>query len=204
MEIDRVQTGQTLGSELAHALVQAQVEYESIDRTKSGYNYKYAPLEVVRRAVLPTLHKHGLAVMQYPVSDDDRVGVTTYLVHQSGEYVQETFMTRLPKTDPQSVGAAITYYRRYSLLACLGLAPEDEDTDASEFTANVSPSPSGDSEVDPAEYVVSFGKFKGRKLRDIDDAELNNWTEWLQGNGKLNGPAKEAVAAVALYRQDHR
>lgn len=192
----------TSHSNLYAALVRAQKDFKRIDRNKSGYNYKYAPLDVVRNAVVPTLTKHGLTVIQFPISDEDKIGVETTLAHESGQSVSRTFTTRLAKLDPQSVGSAITYYRRYALLACLGLAPEDEDNDASDHVHTQPRAHEASSEVDPADYIMPIGKFKGEKLGSLDLDALTSWAKFMMSKGDLNGPAKEALATIKLYLQD--
>lgn len=193
---------------LFKAMVKAQADFDKIDRTRSGYNYKYAPLDVVRNAVVPTLKKHGLTVIQFPINGDDHigdtttVGVETILAHESGESISRTFTTRLLKQDPQSVGSAITYYRRYALLACLGLAPEDEDNDASDHAHTQQRAHEASREVDPADYIMPIGKFKGEKLGSLDLDALTSWAKFMMNKGDLNGPAKEALATIKLYLQD--
>lgn len=125
-------------SELEAALVAAQLELQNPPKTstakvptKSGgsYSYTYAPLPEILDAVRPILQKHGLAISQDVVGEGGYVGVITRLIHQSGEdLIAGPVM--LPATDPQQAGAVITYLRRYSLCAVLGIAA-DEDDDAS-------------------------------------------------------------------------
>ena len=183
-------------TELYKALASAQAEFDTVDRTTKGYNYKYAPLDVVRAAVLPTLHKHGLVVVQFPINDDERIGVETILAHNSGQSISRKFVTPLSKKDPQSVGSALTYYRRYSLLACLGLAPVDEDDDADTHSTR------REAEENPGAYIMNFGKYKGLRLYQIDSSDLFSWSQWMVKNGKTQGAAKEVLAAVDNYLAD--
>jgi len=206
MSTVQAQTSQQTTS-LFKAMVKAQADFDKIDRTRSGYNYKYAPLDVVRNAVVPTLKKHGLTVIQFPINgqemgEERAVGVETILAHESGESISRTFTTKLLKQDPQSVGSAITYYRRYALLACLGLAPEDEDNDASDHVHTQARAHEASSEVDPADYVMPIGKFKGEKLGDVDLDDLTSWAKFMLSKKDINGPAKEALATIKLYLQD--
>lgn len=57
---------------------------------------------------------------------------TTIYHVESGEYIQETMMMRVAKDDPQGIGSAITYYRRYMLVSMLGLIVQGDDNDASD------------------------------------------------------------------------
>lgn len=98
--------------------------------TKAGgqYSYDYADLSDVLAHVKPILAKHDLAVVQDVVcSSMNTVGVATILVHVSGE--SHTFgpILMAAGSNPQATGSAITYCRRYSLMAALGIATEDDD-----------------------------------------------------------------------------
>lgn len=117
---------------LAKALVAAQKATEAVKKasTNSHFNNKYADLSVVIEAVVPALNGAGVMVMQVPTNDGEMVSVTTMLLHETGASVTSTLSLRPSKTDPQGVGSAITYARRYALLAMTGAAPEDDDGNA--------------------------------------------------------------------------
>ena len=121
---------------IAAALVQFQAEVKNPE--KKGLNphfkSKYAELDVIINTIRPTLEKHGLAFIQNPVQADGQVGVYTVLIHKSGEYIQfDPVMIPLQKATPHQVGAALTYAKRYSLGAALGLATE-EDKDGNDIS----------------------------------------------------------------------
>lgn len=117
---------------LAKAFVAAQKEMEGIKKaaTNPAFKSKYADLAHVVEGVTPALNKAGVGVMQFPSYDGDLVGVTTTLLHESGSSVTATLHLRPSKADPQGCGSAITYARRYALLAITGCAPEDDDGNA--------------------------------------------------------------------------
>jgi hypothetical protein len=81
-------------------------------------------------AIVPALNKAGIAVLQSPAFDGEMVTVTTILIHESGASVTSDLKLRPSKLDPQGIGSATTYGRRYSLLALAGVAPEDDDGNA--------------------------------------------------------------------------
>jgi hypothetical protein len=114
---------------LAKALVAAQKATESIKKAASNpaFKSKYADLAHVVEGVVPALNAAGVAVIQSPGNDGDMVSVTTVLLHESGSSLTGILKLRPSKTDPQGVGSAITYGRRYALLAMSGAAPEDDD-----------------------------------------------------------------------------
>lgn len=90
---------------------------------------KYADLGSVLDTIQGPLRDHGLIVVQRFANDHMGAVLVTELIHAaSGEcLVSDMPITCKDPADPQKIGAAITYYRRYSLLALLGLAPEDDD-----------------------------------------------------------------------------
>jgi hypothetical protein len=107
-----------LADKLQHALK---------DSTNAHFNSTYASLASVIDTIKPCLAEFGLAVVQSPGWKDERVTVTTRILHASGEWIQSVAETPLPKANPQGVGSAITYLRRYSLASMLGISQEDDD-----------------------------------------------------------------------------
>lgn len=118
---------------LAKALVAAQKATESVKKaaTNPAFKTKYADLSHVVEGVIPALNAAGVGVIQSPSYDGEMVSVTTTLLHESGASVTGTLAMRPSKSDPQGIGSAITYARRYALLAMTGAAPEDDDGNAS-------------------------------------------------------------------------
>ena len=117
-------------SELAAAFIEAQSEFPRIVKATPGQQgnrtYLYADLPSIIDAVYPVLHKHGLGVRQ--VFDGDII--KTQLIHKSGSCVDSVLPCSQDGLNPQDFGKKITYYRRYALVAMLGLSPDD-DNDAS-------------------------------------------------------------------------
>ena len=114
---------------LAAAMNKAQAEMKNPakDSLNPFFKSKYADLSAVREAVLPALNKHGLSVMQFPCELDDAPALTTLLTHTSGEWVETTMKVRPTKSDPQAIGSAVTYARRYALQSITGVAADDDD-----------------------------------------------------------------------------
>ena len=119
------------GKEIAAAYVAAQAEMPEITKGRKAnvgnYSYTYADLGDTLNAVRPILVKHGLAVAQDVSRHDRMIEVFTLIVHRSGESVSFGPMGFESGSTPQASGSAVTYARRYSLLAALGLATEDDD-----------------------------------------------------------------------------
>jgi|GEM_PF-1071028 hypothetical protein len=116
----------------AKAFVAAQMATEAVKKAASNPHFKskYADLSEVVEATVPALNANGIAVIQSPGYDGELVSITTTLLHESGATVTGVLRMRPTKNDPQGVGSAITYGRRYSLLAMTGAAPEDDDGNA--------------------------------------------------------------------------
>lgn len=116
----------------AKAFVAAQKATESISKAASNpaFKSKYADLAAVVEGVVPALNASGIGVIQSPSFDGQMVALTTILIHESGATCTATLHMRPSKLDPQGVGSAITYARRYALLAMTGSAPEDDDGNA--------------------------------------------------------------------------
>lgn len=121
--------------DISQALVKFQAKVANptnsrIVRTKQ-YSYGYATLENILNEVRPLLSEQGLSVTQAPVIEEGQVGVITTLIHSSGQFLEfPPIYIRLEKQTPQGVGSAITYARRYSLSAILGIASEEDDDGA--------------------------------------------------------------------------
>ncbi len=116
---------------LAAALCLAQAEIKGAvkDSTNPFFKNNYADLASVWDACREPLTANGLSVVQFPVSTEGGAGVTTVLLHSSGEWLSETLILSVSKDDAQGMGSAITYARRYALAAVAGVCPQDDDGD---------------------------------------------------------------------------
>ena len=89
----------------------------------------------------PILSKHGLAISQMPNTIDGQYVLTTILMHESGESIVSNQPVVSMKQDPQSLGSALSYCRRYSLTGVLSLASGDFEDDGNAATAPAKPTP---------------------------------------------------------------
>lgn len=124
----------TIGS-LAAALAKAQGEMAAAQKSSDNpyFRSKYADLSECWESCRGPLSKNGLAVIQTTeIKDGDAIGVVvnTTLAHSSGEWIRGTLFMPLAKKDPQAVGSAITYGRRYGLSAMVGIVADDDDGEA--------------------------------------------------------------------------
>ena len=122
---------------LAEAMAQAQGAMGAAIKGSSNpfFKSKYASLGDVIEAVKPHFAANGLSYVQFPVSGDNSVGVTTRLMHSSGEWLEQDYYIPLGKMDAQAAGSAITYARRYALQAIAGIPAEDDDGNAASQSA---------------------------------------------------------------------
>jgi hypothetical protein len=119
-------------AQIAAALIAAQGEMGSVRKTADNpfFKSKYADLAGAVEASRPVLAQHNLGVVQSADCDGDLAVVETMLVHASGEWFKSRTVLKPVKSDPQGMGSAVTYARRYSYMAIIGLAAEDDDGNA--------------------------------------------------------------------------
>jgi hypothetical protein len=119
---------------LAQALTKAQAAHLAAvkDTANPFHKSKYADLASVWDAIRGPLTDNGLSVAQFPCeAPQGHVGLLTILMHTSGQMISERFyMPVKDPTNPQAVGSALTYARRYALSSVVGVCPEDDDGNA--------------------------------------------------------------------------
>ena len=116
-------------NELATALSKAQgiMENAKKDSENPFFHSKYAGLASVIDTAKKPLSEHGLSVIQLAASDGETVRINTLLLHSSGQWIGDTLVLKPVKTDPQGMGSAITYGRRYAYSSIIGMASEEDD-----------------------------------------------------------------------------
>lgn len=125
---------------LCAALVGAQGEMPAVPKATKGQVGSqvrfYADLSSVLEVAMPVLNKHKLGIVQFPFGGGQGpVTVVTRLFHESGEWMECDASMPSGGNGAQGVGSAITYCKRYSLMAVLGLATEDDDGKAASAPA---------------------------------------------------------------------
>lgn len=118
---------------IAAALVKAQKAFGPALKTNTNpaFRSKYADLSACVEAVIDALNNNGIALIQQTHECENGVIVETTFLHESGETLSSGKL-HVPATkhDAQGYGSALTYARRYSLMAACGIAPEDDDGNA--------------------------------------------------------------------------
>lgn len=155
---------------LAAALCKAQSQMGGASKSKNNpfFKSKYADLGAVIEVVKQPFADNGLSYIQFPIEENGRIGVETILMHESGEWLSNSFTVQLSKQDAQGAGSAITYCRRYGLQAVAGIPSEDDDGNAAS---------KGVSEQDLS--WVNAIRGGQAKLEDINDPKYRKHIEGL-------------------------
>lgn len=162
-------------TEIAKAFIKAQSEMANAVKgtTNPFLKNKYADLNAVREAVIPTLNKHGIAVLQPLITIDGKNYVKTLLLHESGQTMESlTEIIYARQNDAQAQGSGITYARRYGLQSLVCIGADDDD---------------GNNASTPAPQTPT----KELHWLNVLDKEKNMTKEWLNvanaiGEGKIN------------------
>ena len=144
---------------LAEALAKAQSQFENAvkDSENPFFKSNYADLTSVFEACRSQLAENGLSVAQpFGFAEDGIPIVYTILMHTSGEWIRGHIKMKPTKMDPQGIGSALTYARRYSLESMLGIAREDADDDGNEASKEEKKKPSA-----PVKHPPSSGADEG-------------------------------------------
>lgn len=147
---------------LAPALVAALAEIGGVAKGKTNPHFKskYATLENVIEASKGILANHGIALMQFPSAfAGGAMSLDTILLHESGEWLsgEEAFGVATGKQDPQAVGSALTYARRYAQMAVLNMPALDDDGEAAMPRPQVANEPRRDTGPGPVDGKDFYG-----------------------------------------------
>lgn len=115
--------------EILPALHKARSQFVKVkkDRQNTHLKNKYATLDSVLDAITPALTENKLMIMQDSERVENTMRVETTVIHISGQWAKFYFDITIVKNDPQGVGSAFTYGRRYALAAAFGLSQADDD-----------------------------------------------------------------------------
>ena len=115
--------------EILPALHKARSQFVKVkkDRQNTHLKNKYATLDSVLDAITPALTENKLMIMQDSERVENALRVETTVIHISGQWAKFYFDIPIAKNDPQGVGSAFTYGRRYALAAAFGLSQADDD-----------------------------------------------------------------------------
>lgn len=189
-----MQKSESIGN-LAKALtaVQSNLTPAKKDSQNPFFKSQYADLNSVWDSCRSLLAQNGLSVIQgNSVGVDNTVIVETILAHESGEWIQSELCLPLAKHDPQGVGSAVTYGRRYGLAAIVGIVADADDD------GNAASNKNGKAQSKPqnktTDNQLAAIQVQCKKLNEAGDS-----VKW--GRVTLNDYTKE-VHGVALDDAD--
>ena len=159
---------------VASAFVKAKAEFGPALKAKvnPAFKSKYADLAACLEAVDEPLLRHGIALYQETFEDATGVTVETVLLHESGEALRcGKLHVPAAKQDPQGYGSALSYARRYSLMAACGIAAEDDDGNAASAAAQKEAAAQRRTWLDAQKNAIAKAASVG-DLKKIMDAAL--------------------------------
>ena len=174
------------------ALAAAQAEIKNPDKTKDGkvkgtskasgkdyeYTFKYADIGDVLEAILPIFSRHGLCVTQPTKIVDGSMILVTRIAHTSGETLESEYPVCSLNGNHQSMGAALTYARRYALTSLAGVAAVD-DTDG-EGAADVGEGPRVKMSANQAKSELNWPEIQAAIDTAKDFATLDKQAERIE------------------------
>ena len=125
-------------NELAAALSSAQGAMGAAlkDSKNPHFGNDFASLEAINAVIKQPLAENDLSMVQFPINDETGVGITTRLMHKSGQWIEEKWTMPAVKAGPQQYGSLITYFRRYSIAAIFGIPQTDKDANDIQLAAD--------------------------------------------------------------------
>ena len=158
-------------NELATALCKAQAAMGGAvkDSANPFFKSSYADLTSVIKAIKQPFADNDLSYTQFPVSDENGIGVVTRLMHNSGQWMELGYTLPIVKKDPQAAGSAITYARRYALQSMAGIPTADDDSESAVIRG------------DHKKAINVIDKAAINNV--IDDAQLSTLTDLLDSTG---------------------
>ena len=157
-------------NELANALCNAQSQMGGAvkDSANPFFKSSYADLTAVIKAIKQPFADNGLSYTQFPVSNENGVGVSTRLMHVSGQWLEMEYTLPTVKKDPQASGSAITYARRYALQSIAGIPTADDDAESAMLRGD-------DKKIISDDQIISI-----KKLLDETGADSEKFCKWLK------------------------
>jgi hypothetical protein len=212
-------------AQLTEALSKAQGQITGAvkDAANPFFKSQYADLQSVWDAIRSPLSANGLAVIQLPGRDEQGLFVETILAHSTGEWISGMLRMTPVKDDPQGIGSAITYARRYALQAIAGVAPMDDDGEGAmgrthpkkreeadvsrqekreREAANSSKELQGWRDVECTSGKQN-GPLRGKKLGDLNPDSLKYLSDMFLVEGKeIKPPDRKMAAALAMWQAE--
>lgn len=159
------------------ALVAARAEMPVLvfDATNPHFRNRYLSLSGVMEGVAPILAKHGIVVTHAGYRNEDGAPwLRTSLIHTSGDRL-DSDLPIAGGNNPQQMGSAITYARRYAVLGLLGMVgDEDDDGNAASAPAGQPAVAKGPSDPQMKLIKTLLGQTRNAKSKDAADAAVKD------------------------------
>lgn len=167
---------ETIGA-IAKALAKAQGAIKPAAKSAENPFFKssYADLPAIVEACRVELAKNDIAYSQATSYEADTVILETILLHGSGEWISGTYPIKPVKSDPQSMGSAMTYARRYALAAMVGVVAEAEDDDGN-AASDRAKAPSREEKGDALTKARDWAKEAIREISSLSPDGVDAWT----------------------------
>lgn len=185
-------------NEISTALSKAQSEIGPAmkDNYNPFFKSKYADLGSVWAACKEPLTKNGLSVVQTMQCENGQTLLITLLAHTSGQWIKSVLPINPVKNDPQGLGSAITYLRRYSLAAITGVTTEDDDGQSASASSKTRSSAK-------TTVALPIGKNKASELiallEECDDIFQKNFIKYLAS--RIDGFTKIESLPLEMFDQ---
>ena len=189
--LEDVMESETFFAALAHA--QGEMTGATKDSKNPHFKSSYASLASVVDAVRAPLAKHGIAWTQRVTIDGTSVGVETILMWRDQQFGSGLIRAVAKDTGPQSIGSVVTYLRRYSLMATLGIPAEDDDGES----ATRREEPSRADRPERKEQPAAKQEPTSAHPLDTEPASVDTW---LDSINKAPIASRDAASLEALRR----
>lgn len=191
-EDTRTESNVTLQALLAFASAQRSIGRIVKTGKNPHFNSKYVELGALLESVNEALEANGLFVLQTPqVNERGEFVLETLIMHESGALAARSIWPIRAKdmNDPQKLGGAMTYARRYSLMALMNVAGDDDDGNLASQPAKPEPADElrnllSDNEVNPEDFKARLQKqYKKSRLAELTQAEIKKEIKFYSESG---------------------
>lgn len=190
---------------------QSEMHHAKLDSKNPHFKSEYASLESVLDAIKPALNNHGLILIEKVCQLNDKQFINTQIIHESGELIESMTPIIVDRAGPQAFGSGISYARRYALEALCAIGSKDDDGNAAEKDKPEEQKQESKPESKPkskpssvkgghlvkmknaGEYVVKFGKSKGKTLTDMGVSSVSNMIGFI--NNKAEAKFRDSEQA---------
>ena len=182
---------------LHEAFLSWQKSMPRIAKLRQGHGYKYVGLSELLTAVLPPLNALGFTLRHHTLCSVGELTVSAVLEHTSGQTLSSSLSMQMAQlagtrgTNPmQAMGSVITYARRYTTLAVLGLT-DGVDTDAADVATPAASGPWDDecaewcSRIEDADDVAESRKLWTQAMKAMSAVAAKDGPHWSEYNGRL-------------------